>query len=426
MMEIVHDLAPNAHLIFATAFTSEESFADNIRALRAAGADIIVDDVVYFAESPFQDSGPAQAGHRRHQRRRALLQLRRQRAERRRPHRRQLGGRLRRGRPDDRQVRRRGARLGSGPGHPGAQPGLRRLGRRADDPAVERPAGRAPATTTTCTRWAPTAPCSAFSNDVQDGDDDPFEGFNLPGGTVGLAVVKFSGENRYFQLTPFRGRFENRPGLTAFNTPGVTRGHSAVPAAFSVAAVPAAAAFPREIAPGVPNPSGPFPNQFTRAQQSETFTSDGPRRVFYNPDGTRDHAGQPHLDRRVRAAEAGHHRGRRREHLGAGLRPVLRHLGGGPARGRDRRADPVRQPGYQPGRGALGADRHGDRHRGPRLRPRHRLRHRDAGAGAQADRGDPAAAGHRRRPGGHHQHRRRPVPRAGRVGDGLGPGHQPR
>jgi len=101
-----------------------------------------------------------------------------------------------------------------------------------------------------------------------------------------LAVVKFSGADRYFQLTPFRGRFENRPGLTAFNTPGVTRGHSAVPAAFSVAAVPAAGAFPREIAPGVPNPSGPFPNQFTRAQQSETFTSDGPRRVFYNPDGT--------------------------------------------------------------------------------------------------------------------------------------------
>ena len=57
MLEIVHDLAPNAHLIFATAFTSEESFADNIRALRAAGADIIVDDVVYFAESPFQDGG---------------------------------------------------------------------------------------------------------------------------------------------------------------------------------------------------------------------------------------------------------------------------------------------------------------------------------------------------------------------------------
>ncbi len=88
---------------------------------------------------PGQRSGAGR--HRRHQRRRALLQLRRQRAERRRPHRRQLGGRLRRVRPDDRQVRRRGARLGSGSAHPGAQPGLRRLRRRADDPAVERPAG---------------------------------------------------------------------------------------------------------------------------------------------------------------------------------------------------------------------------------------------------------------------------------------------
>ena len=50
----------------------------------------------------------------------------------------------------------------------------------------------------------------AASNDTQDGNDLPFEGFNLPSGTVGLAVVKFSGANRYFQLTPFRGRFESR------------------------------------------------------------------------------------------------------------------------------------------------------------------------------------------------------------------------
>jgi uncharacterized repeat protein (TIGR01451 family) len=126
----------------------------------------------------------------------------------------------------------------------------------------------------------------AFSNDTQDGDDDAFEGFNIPSGTLGLAIVKYSGANRYFQITPFRGRFESRNGLTGFNTPGVTRGHSAVPAAFSVAAVPAAEAFPREIAPGVSNPSGPFPGVFTRAQTSERFTSDGPRRVFYNPDGT--------------------------------------------------------------------------------------------------------------------------------------------
>src|SRR5262249_53754308 len=55
MLEIVHDMAPGAKLFFATAFNSIESFADNIRALRAAGCDIIVDDILYFAESPFHD-----------------------------------------------------------------------------------------------------------------------------------------------------------------------------------------------------------------------------------------------------------------------------------------------------------------------------------------------------------------------------------
>ena len=57
MLEIVHDLAPGAKLFFATAFSGVQSFADNIRALRAAGCDVIVDDVVYSDESPFQD-GP--------------------------------------------------------------------------------------------------------------------------------------------------------------------------------------------------------------------------------------------------------------------------------------------------------------------------------------------------------------------------------
>jgi subtilisin-like proprotein convertase family protein len=126
----------------------------------------------------------------------------------------------------------------------------------------------------------------AFSNDVQDGNDDPFEGFYIPVGAVGLVVVKYSGAHRYFQLTPFRGRFESRNGLTAYATPGVTRGHSAVPAAFSVAAVPAADPLPFDVAPGIANPSGPYPGVYTRTQLSEVFTSDGPRRVFYHPDGT--------------------------------------------------------------------------------------------------------------------------------------------
>jgi hypothetical protein len=58
MLEIIHDLAPGAQLFFATAFTSITSFAQNIRDLRAAGCDIIVDDVFYFVETPFQDGAP--------------------------------------------------------------------------------------------------------------------------------------------------------------------------------------------------------------------------------------------------------------------------------------------------------------------------------------------------------------------------------
>jgi hypothetical protein len=57
MLQIVHDLAPGASLSFATAFESLTSFADNIRYLRAAGADIIVDDIFYFDE-PFFQEGP--------------------------------------------------------------------------------------------------------------------------------------------------------------------------------------------------------------------------------------------------------------------------------------------------------------------------------------------------------------------------------
>jgi uncharacterized repeat protein (TIGR01451 family) len=55
MLEIVFDLAPGAQLFFATAGGGSASFAQNIRDLRSAGCDIIVDDFSYFAESPFQD-----------------------------------------------------------------------------------------------------------------------------------------------------------------------------------------------------------------------------------------------------------------------------------------------------------------------------------------------------------------------------------
>lgn len=61
MLEIVHDLAPGAQLLFATANGGEAQFATNIRALRDQGAKVIVDDVYYYGESAFQDDVVAQA-----------------------------------------------------------------------------------------------------------------------------------------------------------------------------------------------------------------------------------------------------------------------------------------------------------------------------------------------------------------------------
>ncbi len=57
MAQIVHDLAPGARISFATAFTGETAFANNIRSLASAGASVIVDDVGYLEEPFFQD-GP--------------------------------------------------------------------------------------------------------------------------------------------------------------------------------------------------------------------------------------------------------------------------------------------------------------------------------------------------------------------------------
>jgi subtilisin family serine protease len=61
MMQIIHDVAPGSPQAFYTAFESQEDFADGIRALAKAGSQVIVDDIVYFAEPMFEDGIIAQA-----------------------------------------------------------------------------------------------------------------------------------------------------------------------------------------------------------------------------------------------------------------------------------------------------------------------------------------------------------------------------
>lgn len=55
MMEIIQDIVPNAQLFFATGSGGPAAMANRILALQSAGCTIIVDDVGYATESPFQD-----------------------------------------------------------------------------------------------------------------------------------------------------------------------------------------------------------------------------------------------------------------------------------------------------------------------------------------------------------------------------------
>ncbi|MDJ0924810.1 MAG: S8 family serine peptidase, partial [Acidimicrobiia bacterium] len=62
MAELVHDLAPGAGIMYHSALPGGEAFfASGITELADCGADVIVDDIVYFAEPMFQDGIVAQA-----------------------------------------------------------------------------------------------------------------------------------------------------------------------------------------------------------------------------------------------------------------------------------------------------------------------------------------------------------------------------
>jgi subtilisin-like proprotein convertase family protein len=278
MMEIVHDVAPGADLFFATAFTSPESFAANIRTLRFTyHCDVIIDDVIYFFESPYEDDIIAQAVE---------------------------------------DVIADGAMYFSSAGNGGNfddgtsgtwEGDFKPAGTLATLPSgytvhsfgngvienrVELDGGPL------ILHWADPGtldnPASGndydlfvldndlrnvavASTDVQDGTGLPFEflGFIIPAGFRVVVAAHPTAEVRALRTVVFGGEF-------ALSTNGSTYGHNSTANGFGVAAVDAAEADGGEFVGG-------------RTTPIEIFSSDGPRRVFFDRDNTpinADHPGQ--------------------------------------------------------------------------------------------------------------------------------------
>ena len=267
MLEIVHDLAPGATLGFATAFTSEASFAQNIRDLRfVGGCDVIVDDIIYLDESPFQDGDVAESVN---------------------------------------VVTADGALYFSSAGNEGNQnDGTSGTWEGDFNPsALALPAPLAGAGTAhnfgdggqsvsvaatgqvTVLHWTDPFGTAANDYDVYDlngamttiydastdtqdgtgGDDFPVEIMGAAYSGERIVVIRYAGAARMLNLINFRGEL-------AISTNGATRGHSAAVNAFSTAAVDVATALPGAFTGGAANPV-------------ETFSSDGPRRIFFDNAG---------------------------------------------------------------------------------------------------------------------------------------------
>jgi subtilisin family serine protease len=263
MLEIIHDLAPDAQLYFATAANGLAGFANNINALANAGCRIIVDDVFYLSESPFQDDVIARAVN---------------------------------------TVTSRGVLYFSAAGNLGnlnsGTSGVWEGDYRefiTDSPVIEGwesvhdfgGAGwsnRITRATPTCYTlfWSDPLGGSAndydlflvdpsltlimlASDDAQDGSGNPVEGICPDFDTTGyhLVVARWTGEDRFLHLSANRGTLE-------YATEGQISGHAAAADAFAVTAV------------GARDRTVPF----LGVEPVQNYSSDGPRRMFYHPGGT--------------------------------------------------------------------------------------------------------------------------------------------
>lgn len=264
MLQIVHDLAPGAKLYFATAFIDEAGFASNIRALRTAGCDIIVDDVGYLSEPVFQDGIIAQAVN--HVTAKGSLYF-------------SSAGND--GNKDDRTSGIwEGDFVDGGAAPLGLSGRIHRFTFGAT--GLSNKITESQYSSGIMLQWSdPWGQSSndydlyvlnsagnaviASSTDFQNGNADPIELVAPQAANSQVIVVQYSGQPRYLHLNILGGQL-------ATNTGGQTWGHSAAVNAFSVAAVSAKGRI----------------NLFTGGAENpvETFSSDGWRRVFYRADGT--------------------------------------------------------------------------------------------------------------------------------------------
>ena len=291
MLEIVYDIAPGAQLYFATAFTSITSFANNIKALRTAGCDIIIDDVSYSNETPFQDGqaapvvSPGNAG--------IIIQAVNDVTVGPQAGALYFSSAANSGNKDDGTA---GAWEGDfASGGPSAAPLPAGLtlhdfgGGTTFNTLTAISSGNPPI----ILQWSDPLGASsndydlyvlnaagtsvvAASTDIQNGNDDPIEGVAGAGIAAGFRIVvvkKATAATRYLQLNTNRDQI-------AISTPGVIFGHNGGKNTISVAATPAGPAVFSFAS------IGPNPYAFNGSNKVETFSSDGPRRIFYNADGS--------------------------------------------------------------------------------------------------------------------------------------------
>ena len=271
LLEIVHDLAPGAELYFATGFTGQAQFAANIEALCEAGADVIVDDIGYFLEANFQDGIIAQGVNAATEGGCYFFSA--------------AGndGNLNDGTSG---VWEGDYAEGSALTVEGETLGVRHNFGSVDDVQEENPVqGGGSFRGTVVLQWSDPLENSAndydlflvdgdgnvisSSTNTQDGSQDPFESIStgfFAYRDARLVIVKVKGDDRYLRLQTFHRKLE-------IATAGNTYGHPGAENAVSVGEVDV-------------RDAGGAGGVFDGGESVDTDSSDGPRRVFFEPDGT--------------------------------------------------------------------------------------------------------------------------------------------